>query len=137
MSSASKRPPETEGLSAEFYALAAQGKLHVQRCKACGVHRHPPRFMCAECGSAQWEWAPVNGTGEVFSWTVTHKALDPGWAPEAPYATLVVELDEGARLIGGLRGLAPDDLHFGMRVRAELEPAGERAALIYFVPNNS
>ncbi len=132
-----KRPPAAEGMSGEFYALAAKGKLHVQRCRGCSVFRHPPRYMCAECGSAEWEWAPVSGRGRIFSWTVTHNALDPAWQAEAPYASVIVTLEEGARIVGGLRGLEPGKLVFDLPVEVEIEPAGENSAFIYFVPDRA
>lgn len=129
-----KRPaqPEPGSSHAEFYARAARGRLELQRCSACGRFRHPPRYLCAGCGSPEWEWKPVSGRGKVFSWTVTHRILDPAWGP-GPYATLVVELEDGPRLLGVLRGADPSQLRIGIPVELEIEPAGE-AAFFYFRP---
>ena len=44
---------------------------------------------------------------QVYSWTITHRPIDPGFADEVPYAVLVVEMEEGPRLVGNLRDLAP------------------------------
>ncbi len=124
--------PEPGSLDAEFYARAAQGRLELQRCTRCGVLRHPPRFLCARCASPDFEWRPVSGRGAVYSWTVTHRVLDPAWGP-GPYTALVVELEEGARLVGVLRGLDPSELRIGLPVALEIEPLAG-AALFYFRP---
>lgn len=132
-----KRPPQPEpgSLNAAFYARAAKGTLELQRCSACGVFRHPPRFLCAKCGSPEFRWQAVSGRGEVFSWTVTHRVLDPAWGPKA-YATLVVQLEEGPRLLGVLRGLEPAQLRLGLPVALEIDAIGD-AALFYFHPRTA
>lgn len=132
-----KRAPQPEpgSLNAEFYARAAQGKLELQRCSACEVFRHPPRFLCAKCGSPEFRWQAVSGRGEVFAWTVTHRVLDPAWGPD-PYAALVVQLEEGPRVLGVLRGSDPAQLRLGLPVVLEIEPSGD-AAFLYFRPRGN
>src|SRR5690349_16658864 len=108
--------PNPAGLNAQFYAYCADGELRFQRCGACGAWRHPPRYRCGACGSPEWTWERSTGRGRVFSWTVTHRAIDPAYADELPYAIVVVELDEGPRLVGNLRDLAPSALTLGRPV---------------------
>lgn len=126
--------PNPVGLNAEFYAHCARGELRFQRCGACGVWRHPPRFLCAACGSPEWTWERSSGRGRIFSWTVTHQALDPAFADELPYAVVVAELDEGPRLVGNLRGITPAELALDLPVEVEFEPVSDRVALTHFVP---
>ena len=101
--------PKPEGLNAEFYAHCARRELRFQRCD-CGLWRHPPRVLCAACGSERWHWALASGRGRVFTWTVTHQALHPAYADDVPYALLVVEMDEGVRMVSTLRDLDPLEL---------------------------
>lgn len=129
--------PRPVGLNAEFYAHCARGELRFQRCGACGTWRHPPRYRCGACGSADWSWERSSGAGRVFSWTVTHQALDPAYADELPYAVVVVELDEGPRLVGNLRGLAPSDLRLDLPVVVEFEPVADEVALTHFRPRSA
>lgn len=125
--------PQPVGLNAEFYAWCARGELRLQRCSACGVWRHPPRFLCAACGSGEWSWEPASGRGRVFSWTITHQALDPSW--EVPFAIVVAQLDEGPRLVGNLRGgVLPGDLRLDLPVAVVLEPVSDTVALTHFGP---
>jgi uncharacterized OB-fold protein len=129
--------PNPVGLNAEFYAHCAAGELRFQRCRACNAWRHPPRHRCAACGSPEWSWERSSGRGRVFSWTVTHQALDPAYADELPYAVVVVELEEGPRLVGNLRGADPAGLTLDLPVEVELETVTENVALTHFRPSSS
>jgi uncharacterized OB-fold protein len=124
--------PSPVGVTAEFYAWCARGELRLQRCAECGEWRHPPRLRCGACGSSRLDWERVSGRGRVFTWTVTHRPVDPAFTP--PYAIVVVELEEGPRLVGNLRGLEPDELVLDLRVVVELERASETIGLIWFKP---
>jgi hypothetical protein len=124
--------PAADGLNGEFYAFLARGELRLQHCTACGTWRHPPRLRCAQCGSHAVSWEPASGCGRVYSWTVTHRAVDPAFTP--PYAILVVELDEGPRLVGNLRGLEPAELVLDLPVVVEIEHASDTVGLLWFRP---
>lgn len=110
------RVPILHGYTKEFYDWCQKRELRFQRCQQCGAWRHPPRPMCASCHSLQWEWAPTQGKGKVYCWTTVHQALDPAFAEAAPYAAVVVELDEGPRLTTWVTGVSPDELYIGMPV---------------------
>ncbi|MCP3989881.1 MAG: hypothetical protein GY724_12455 [Actinomycetia bacterium] len=113
---ARKYIPATEDLNQEFFLQCAGGALHLQRCSDCGAWRHPPRYYCPVCFSDGWAWEPSTGAGKVASWVTTHYTVDRGWVDEVPYTNVVVQLDEGPRLLGGLRGMDADDLELGMEV---------------------
>jgi uncharacterized OB-fold protein len=124
--------PEPVGLNADFYAFCAAGELRFQRCAACATWRHPPRARCAACGSDAVTWELASGRGQVYTWTITHRPLDPGFADEVPYAVLVVEMEEGPRLVGNLRGLEPSALRLGLAVEVVFEPVSPSVALTQF-----
>jgi uncharacterized protein len=126
--------PDLHGLNAEFYRQACSGTLHLQRCAACRNFRHPPRYYCAACGSPEYDWVPSAGRGRLFSWTVTHRATDHGWATEVPFATAVVELEEGVRLVGALEGVGPSALSLDLEVVAHLERRGDDFTYVSFGP---
>jgi uncharacterized protein len=124
--------PAPIGPNAEFYAFLARGELRLQRCTTCGTWRHPPRHRCAACGSVDAAWEPASGRGQVFTWTVTHRAVDPAFTP--PYAVVVAELEEGPRLVGNLRGLEPAALALDLPVVVEIEPVSDAVGLLWFRP---
>ena len=136
MSDTPARPlPGMDGLHGDFYReCARKGGLVFQRCEGCGAFRHPPRVLCAECGSDQVSWAPSVGQGTIFSWTVTHQAPHPAFASQVPYAVVVVELEEGVRIVAGLRELTPADLELGLAVEVVLEEVAEGVLLPQVLP---
>jgi uncharacterized OB-fold protein len=86
-------PPTVDRTNAGFWRAGAEGRLDIQRCSACGWHRHPPTEACFHCGSLDWEWHTLPGTGRVFTYTWVHHPLHPAVESIVPYNVCVVELD--------------------------------------------
>jgi len=124
--------PVLEGLTAQFYDWCKQGELRFQRCTDCSTWRHVPREMCADCGSWSWEWARSSGRGTVFTWTTAARALHPAFKDSAPYAPVVVEMEEGVRLLSQVIDVAPDALLIGMPVEVTFDPVTDEVTLPKF-----
>jgi uncharacterized OB-fold protein len=108
--------PDTEF----FWAGAAAGELRVQRCDGCGALRHPPGPMCLSCGTMSSQppgYVVAAGTGEVYSYVVHHHPPVPG--KKLPIVVALVQLPEGVRMTGELRGVSPDQARISLPVRAE------------------
>lgn len=129
-----KYVPPADGLHAEFFARAAEGRLYLQRCTACEVFRHPPAYYCASCSAPGWEWHPSPGRGALFSWTVSHRPYDTAWKADTPWVTAIVELDEGPRLVGWLRGVDPGSLRLGQRLVVRPEPVSDDFTFLALAP---
>ena len=126
--------PKPEWLVLDWHhACVAAGALTIQRCRNCGTWRHPPRRYCAACHSAEASFEPVAGVGVVRSLAVSHRSLDPGWHAAVPFATLVVELEEGPRVLAATRA-APTDVPIGTRVRCTVAPRSEDFVLCWADP---
>lgn len=97
-------PGPTDEHAAAFWRWCAAGELRVQRCSGCGRRRFPPRPLCPSCHSFDHEWEPLSGRGRVWSFVVAHPPLLPAYGEQAPYAVVVVELDEdpALRMVGNL-----------------------------------
>ncbi len=113
----------------------ARGELPIQRCKACGVLRHPPRPMCAACQSIEWDSVPAKGGGTVHSYTVLHHPKFPGY--DYPLVCAVIELDEGTRIVSNVVGCDPAEVRIGMRVQLSLDQIDETMTLPMFRPAQS
>ena len=120
----SKPLPRGEGLWGEFFAYCRQGELRFQCCSECGTWRHMPREACRACGSVDWAWELSSGLGHVYTWTVTHRALHPGFADDVPYAAVIAELEEGVRIAAQADGINLTDLRLGLPVQAVLRGDG-------------
>ena len=134
MSDYTKPLPRGEDVNGEFYQFCKQHELCFQRCQDCGAWRHMPRESCAACGSFNWRWERSSGKGQVFSWTVIHRAMHPGFAPDVPYATVVIELAEGVRLVSQVLDLAPEQLYVGLPVEVVFDDVTPEVTLPKFRP---
>jgi len=121
------------GLAGEFYAYCSRGELRVQRCE-CGTWRHPPRVRCASCCSDRWVWQQSSGRGRVFSWTVVHQAMHPAFVDRVPYALVVVETEEGMRVVTFLGDADPSVLHLELPVELGFEESTDGVALLVAQP---
>jgi uncharacterized OB-fold protein len=99
------------------------------RCTGCGAWLARPLERCQRC-AAPTSFAPVAGTGSVYSYIVVHHPAVPAFAHLVPYVIALVEFDEGPRLPGILLGERGPGVAIGQRVRAGLTAfpgAAERA----------
>jgi uncharacterized OB-fold protein len=124
--------PSMQGLTKQFYDFCKQHELRFQRCKPCGAWRHVPREMCPECGSMEWEWAKSSGKGTVYTWTVAVRAMHPAFMTEVPYAPVVIEMDEGVRLLSTVLDCGPEELEVGMPVEVVYQDVTNEVSLAKF-----
>ena len=134
MSLPSKPTPPDNDLSRPFWAAAAQGRLVLQTCAACGKRRHYPRLLCDHCYSDAVVWLPATGRGSLHSWTVAHHAFHPAFADDLPYTLVTVDLDEGVRALGRWRGDAL--LCIGLAVQGGFETGADGALSLIFEPRH-
>jgi uncharacterized OB-fold protein len=66
-----------------------------------------------------------------------HQVYHPGFAAEVPYAVVVIELDEGARLVSNLVDCAPADIRAGMPVEVVFDDVAPDVSLPKFRPRRS
>ncbi len=135
MSEAPARPiPAITPDMAPFWDAARRHELVAQRCLDCGAHRFPAREVCSRCLSRRMQWTRVAGTGRVFSIAIMHQANHPWFAARVPYAVVVVELDEGARVLSSVTGVEPHAIRIGMPVTVEFEDVSPDVSLPVFRP---
>jgi len=114
------RPDPVAAEEARFWDFVGAGELHVQRCAACATFRHPPRPVCAVCGSTAQEWVRASGRGEVWAATVIHPPTLPAFAARTPYGAVVVRLDEGVFLVGNVLDCPPEAVAVGTPVEVAI-----------------
>ena len=114
-------------------------RLEAQKCKNCGVVLFPPRLICPECKSRDFEDTKLAENGKVLTYTIIrvppHQFVD-----QAPFAVGIMELDDGVKLTGQIVDCDFEDLKIGLRVKIEFRKIfdeGEAGILCYgykFVP---
>ena len=124
--------PDLDDLdSRPFWDGCANGELRVQTCARCDRWRMPPRPMCPQCRSLDFEWIATTGRGRVWSFVVPHPPLLAGYTELAPYNVIIVELHEDPliRFVGNLvaqqgapiNSVNPYTIVIGEPVRASFE----------------
>ncbi|MCE4267544.1 Zn-ribbon domain-containing OB-fold protein [Rhodococcus globerulus] len=114
--------------------------VHLQICTTCGAVHAAARLRCAAGADHQLARVELSGRGTVYSWTVTHVPMNTWAKGRTPYVTVLVELDEGVRLMAHLDGEA-ESVNFGVPVRVSRviegqEPFLPNALVARFVPTD-
>jgi uncharacterized OB-fold protein len=101
-----------------FWDGVDREKLLFQRCTRCDTVRQPPGPMCPECQSLEWEPQEAAGRGVIRAWIVSKHPNRPDVNPRI---VILVELDDGPRLVSNLQGVAPDEVRLGMPVEVTFQ----------------
>ena len=112
--------------NAFFWEGVQAGELRIQKCGGCGVLRHPPAPLCARCGSTDQGYVVSSGRGTVYSHVTHHYPPLPGVV--LPHTALLVELEEGVRIISELAaGADPEKVRIGLPVEVVFQkvPGGQ------------
>ncbi len=111
--------PTPDRDSAPYWAALAQGSFLLQRCLDCGHWTWPARPICSGCHGDLLSWEQAEGTGEVYSWVVTHQAYAPDLARLVPYTVALVRIDEQSDILIPGRYVSDDvEVRQGLRVCA-------------------
>lgn len=100
------------GPEATFLDHLRAGRLMIQRAPD-GAAVFPPR-VCAPGTGAPLDWRPAAGTGRVHAVTVEHRKGQP------PRALVLVELDDGVRMLSRMPEADQEAIAIGDRVRARI-----------------
>jgi uncharacterized OB-fold protein len=115
----------------EFWEAASEGRLVAQRCKGCGVLRHPPRPMCPECHSLDHEVIDLSGYGTVYSYSILHYPQFPMFT--YPVVAVLVDLEEGVRILSSMVDTEPTDVSIGLPVQVRFVPTKDDMMIPVFV----
>jgi len=103
-----------------FYNLAKEGKLMAAKCKKCGTLLLPPRPVCTNCLSEDFEWVELKGKGKLLTYTVIHVA-PPQFQSMTPYAVGIVKLEDGPNLPGMIKDIEPEKIKVGMNLKVDFD----------------
>lgn len=115
--------PETK----DYWDAAAQGRLLVRTCHACGEAHHYPRTICPNCFSDRTGWIEASGRGTIYSFSVMRRT-------PAPYAIAYVTLAEGPTMMTNIVDCDLESIRIGQAVKAVFKPTEGGGALPMFAP---
>jgi uncharacterized OB-fold protein len=108
-------PDTADPIMAPFWAGCRERRLLIQRERDTGAVHWPPKPGYWKGGKL--EWVEASGRGEVYSYVVGYPPFLPAFADLLPHIMVVVQLDEGPRLVGYMVECTPEQMSIGMRVR--------------------
>ena len=119
--------PPTNPEIQPFWDAAADGRLVIKKCAACGQAHHYPRVICPFCGSDRTEWLPASGRGTVYSYSVMRRV-------PIPYAIAYVTLEEGVTMMTNIVDCDLDAIRIGQPVRVVWKPTEGGPPVPMFTP---
>jgi len=101
----------------DFAVHLKDGRLMGSKCIDCGYQTFPPRADCPQCMSDKFEYVEYSGKGTLYTYSKTF-AAPTGFDEEAPYTVMVVDVEEGGRLLAW-RGdtISDEEVKIGMEVQ--------------------
>ena len=122
------RDPKTDsgGPTKAYLQFLETGRFMLQRSRSTGRYVFYPRLMAPGTGETDLEWVEASGHGQVYSTTVIRQK------PPAPNANIVlIDLAEGPRMMSRVDGIAPENVHIGMAVKAAVIREGEQSLVVF------
>jgi uncharacterized OB-fold protein len=110
----------------EYFAHLAQGRFMLQRSRSTGRFIFYPRVAEPVTGATDLEWVPATGRGTVYAATIARPK-----PPQAPYNVVLVDLEEGVRMMSRVEGVAPEAVKVGMPVQARIVTEGEKPMVVF------
>jgi hypothetical protein len=110
----------------EYFAHLAQGRFMLQRSRSTGRFFFHPRVAEPVTGNRDLEWVAASGLGTVHATTVVRPK-----PPQQPYNVVLVDLEEGPRVMSRVEGIGPEAVRIGMEVLARIATQDEKAILLF------
>ncbi len=99
-----------------FREIPQRYRLEAGKCKKCGEVYFPPRLMCPECKSQEFNLVRLSNEGILQTFTIIRVASEK-FSGRTPYAVGIVELNEGARITTQITDVDFDKLKIGMKLK--------------------
>jgi len=119
--------PSVTPESRRYWEAAGDGELLLRKCTGCDLTFHYPRTLCPDCLDDTVKWTKAQGTGTVYSYTVTE--LDEN----SPVVLAYVELAEGPIMLANIVDCPVEDIVMGANVTVDFVPTNENIGIPVFV----
>lgn len=126
--------PQIDDFTQAWWDAAADGRLLIRRCNACGGAHYYPRPFCPTCWSDDGEWEQASGRATLYTWSVVFMNDLPPFNQRLPYIAAVVDLDEGPRMMTTLVDCGAPQLTVGMPVEVTFRRETDTVTVPVFRP---
>lgn len=125
-----KTQPAVTAISEPWFAGCRRGELLLQSCETCGHVQFYPRIACVACDSRDLIWQRASGAGRIASFSIVRHAISEAY--DAPYVVVLVDLEEGPRLMSQLVDCDPASVAIGALVQARFQSWSDEVVLPVF-----
>ena len=115
--------PETKA----FWDAAAEGRLMIGKCNACGQTHYYPRALCPFCFSPRTVLQRASGNATIYTYSVMRRT-------PIPYAIAYVTLAEGPTIMTNIVDCDLDRIRIGQTVRLVFKPSDGGPPVPMFTP---
>ncbi len=111
---------------AQYSAYLQEGRFMLQRNRQTGRAFFYPRVAEPGTGCTDLEWFAPSGLGRVYAVTVISQR-----PPAQAYGVVLVDLDEGPRMMSRVDGIAPEEVRIGQRVQAKVIQENDAPLVVF------
>ena len=108
------------------------GRFMLLRSRSTGGYVFYPRVIEPATGATDLEWVPASGMGTVYSTTFIRKRT-----LEESYNVVLVDLDEGPRMMSRVDGIPFEKIKIGMRVQARIVHENDQPLVVFLSAENA
>ena len=103
----------------QFFQNLRQGKLTTTKCRKCGSLLWPPRIVCPNCFSNEFEWVDLGVEGELYAFTEVRIGAPLGFVQDVPFCVGLVKIG-GLLLSARIDNAKYDELKIGDKLQLKI-----------------
>lgn len=117
-----------------FWDGLREGRVRLQRCRACDRWVFYPRSRCSHCLADALVWHDVSGRATLYAFTIARQPTSPHFADEVLQRLAVVELEQGVRITTTLVNVEDGDIRIGMPLAPVFDTVTDEVTLLRYQP---
>lgn len=115
--------PTVNEMNRLYFEGTARGELRIRHCPRCDARFRFAHEWCPVCWSLDIGWKTASGRGTISHFSIVYQP--PLEAFETPYVLVLVDLEEGVRMMANLVGCQPTEASIGLPVTVTFEQRGD------------
>ena len=103
----------------QFFQNLKQGRLTTTKCKKCSSLLWPPRIVCPNCLSNEFEWVDLGVEGELYAFTEVRIGAPLGFVQDVPFCVGLVKIG-GLLISTRIDNAKYDELKIGDKLQLKI-----------------
>lgn len=110
----------------DYQSFLNEGKFMLLKPRKGGPAFFYPRLAAPKSGDRDLEWVKATGRGTVYAATIVSQK-----PPTPNHNVVLVDLEEGPRMMSRVIGIEPEQVRIGMAVKASIEQVDGQGVLFF------